>query len=390
MRILISCLLCLYVSPFISAQHITMRDEMNVDWPNPETRDSGSDEEIGEFLDADLLVIQEKAEEAYQSGEYEKAVEYYLELLHHDIHDASSIYDLACCYGLLGEAELAALFLKKAARAGFYDIEWIRQDPDFEKVRGKEVFDAQVESIALQIAKQEKRLGDIIYTHAPALFQSRVHLPGDYDPKKSYPLVVGLHGRHGTHERFITLWEGFGNPQFVYSSPQAPYPVTVGREMAYDWTRHGWTGREWRSWHVGEKEWMDKDIETTVEHIVRLVQDLSDRYSIDGVYLMGFSQGAILTCITGICRHDLFKGLICFSGALEIDWFPEGYLEAASNLKVFMAHGKHDQEIPYEAGIQARDVLGNLGYDVTFRDFEGGHTIPEEILKEVVTWIKEG
>jgi phospholipase/carboxylesterase len=367
-----------------------MGDDMNIDSSNPETREPGTDEEIGEFLDADLFALQKKAQEAYRSGEYEKAVEYYFRLLRSDIRDANSIYNLACCYGLLGQAEFAAMFLKKAAGAGFDDIELIMQDPDFERVRGKEVFDAQVESIALQIEKQEERLGEIIHTYAPALFECRVHLPQDYDPKKSYPLVVGLHGRHSTHERFITLWVRFGDPQFAYAAPQAPYPVAVGRETAYDWTRHGWAGREWRSWNAGEMEWMDKDIETTVDYIVRLVHDLGDRYSTDGVYLMGFSQGAIFTCITGIYRHDLFKGLICLSGALEIGWFPEGYLEAASSLRVFMTHGKHDQEIPYAAGVQAKDILRKHGYDVTFRDFEGGHTIPEVILKEIVTWIEEG
>jgi phospholipase/carboxylesterase len=134
---------------------------------------------------------------------------------------------------------------------------------------------------------------------------------------------------------------------------------------------------------------MDQDIETTVEYIVELVQDLDNRYSIDEVYLMGFSQGAVFSYITGIYRHKFFKGLICFSGAIETGWFPEGYLEAANNLRVFMAHGKDDQSIPYEAGTQARHILTSYGYEVTFWDFAGGHVVPEEALKQVVEWMKK-
>jgi phospholipase/carboxylesterase len=388
MRILTFSLVSIFLSSHIVSQHSTTEDEKIVVRSSVEVMDP-LNEHAGDFLDVDLSAYMKRAWEAYEAGKYEEAARYYLILLKYDIRDANSIYDLACCYGLLGQAELAARYLKRAARAGFDDIEYIRQDPDFEKVRGKEVFDSEVESIKFQVEREEEGLGDMIYAHAAALFQCRVRLPQDYDATKNYPLVVGLHGRHSTPEGFITLWEGFGDPQFVYASLQAPYPVFTEEGTVYDWTRHGWTGREWRSWQSGEKEWMDQDIETTVDYVVRLVQDLGNRYSVGDVYLMGFSQGALFSYITGIYRYKLFEGLIGFSGVIERNWFPEGYLEAADGLRVFMAHGKDDQTIPYEAGIQARDILTSHGYDVTFRDFEGGHTISEEILKEVVTWITE-
>jgi len=44
--------------------------------------------------------------------------------------------------------------------------------------------------------------------------------------------------------------------------------------------------------------------------------------------------------------------------------------------------------VPYKAGVKARDVLMSYGYDITFCDFEGNHTVPKEVLKQTLEWLK--
>jgi tetratricopeptide (TPR) repeat protein len=106
----------------------------DVDWSNPDSIDV-LQPDIGDFLDVDLAALEKIATDAYQAGEWEKAAKYYLALLRYDISDSGNIYNLACCYGLMGEAELAAKYLERAYRAGFTDIEHISWDPDFDSVR---------------------------------------------------------------------------------------------------------------------------------------------------------------------------------------------------------------------------------------------------------------
>jgi phospholipase/carboxylesterase len=120
-----------------------------------------------------------------------------------------------------------------------------------------------------------------------------------------------------------------------------------------------------------------------------VVQDLGERYNIDEVYLLGYSQGAFFAYNSGIKNHHLFKGLICFSGWLDTDWIKEKSIKAAKDLRVFIAHGTKDRSVKYEEGIKAKDVLTSYGYDVTFRDFEGGHTVPEEVFKQAVEWMEK-
>ena len=46
--------------------------------------------------------------------------------------------------------------------------------------------------------------------------------------------------------------------------------------------------------------------------------------------------------------------------------------------------------VEYDAAVEARDTLTDNGYDVTFYEFEGGHTVPEEACHKAVEWIRAG
>lgn len=231
----------------------------------------------------------------------------------------------------------------------------------------------------------------MLYIQASTLHKCLINLPEDHNPEKSYPLVVGLHGGGHNPDNFITLWDKIPNRNFIYSVPQAPYPLVVEKELTFDWAM----------WPTGNEEFISKATDLSEKYIVNVVQELSERYKIDGVYLMGFSQGAIFSYLVGIKQHHLFKGIICLSGpallaplinpfadSSDPDWLSEDFILSAKNLRVFITHGEDDQSVNYDLGIKSRDVLTKKGNDVTFRDFEGGHSYPpESILQEITDWI---
>jgi len=374
MRLCVVCLLCLG----FFEQHLHAAETTKVDWAHPESIDPFR-EDIGDFLDVNVREYLQKAYDAYHAGNYEEAARYYLLQLRHDIRDASSIYNLACCYGLLGEATLATQYLKRAVRAGFDNIEHIKYDPDFDNVRGIKVFDAVVDSIALQIEKEQVELGEVMYFDVPTYLKCWVHLPEDYDPEKKYRLVVGLHGYGSNSDRFIALWERFGKPDFIYAVPQAPYPFPVGKKVGYSWGLG----------ETAEDELTDKTSTMSEDYIITVIQNLKQQYSVAEIYLLGFSQGCAFTYSTGIKNYQLFDGLICFGGWLDIDWVTEESIATAKDLRIFIAHGKGDNTVKYEEGLKAKEMLAKQGFNVTFHEFEGGHTVSEEALKEVETWLKK-
>jgi len=348
-----------------------------------ETKDVDSiniyDPIAGDFLDVNLEELSKSAFDAYNAADYEKAAKYYLALLKYDIGDSASIYNLACCYGLLGDEKLAAKYLERAVKSGFEDIGHIKQDPDFDKVRGKTEFDNVVNGLESIIAEKEKELGKTVFIDAPALFKCYVHLPENYDPEKKYPLVVGLHGYGSNPERFITLWKRFGNPDFIYATPQAPYPFGTGSELGYSWNTGG----------PEEEKIGDRSTEMAEEYITRVVMDLHKRYKVSDTYLMGFSQGCGFAYQAGIKHYELFKGLICFGGWLDPEWIGEDVINEAKGLRVFIAHGRNDRMVEFKAGTDARDYLKDHGYDVTFYEFDGAHQVPEDACRAMIEWMKK-
>jgi predicted esterase len=293
--------------------------------------------------------------------------------------DGGSIYNLACCYGILGEAELAALYIERAYNAGFEDIGHMSWDPDFENVRGEDVFDDKLKTLFESAEEAEARLGDVLYFDSPVYFECRVYLPDNYDPNKTYTLVVGLHGFGSNHDRFITLWEKFADRELIYASPQAPYPFLVGNGIGYSWA----------NWIPGHRWMSERATLMTENYIAHVVKNLQHKYKVSDTYLMGFSQGCAFTYQAGIKNHELFKGLICFGGWLDVDWIGEAAIEAAKDLRIFIVHGTEDRMVEFAAGEESRDHLEGLGYDVTFYEFDGAHTVPEEALQAAEAWMNE-
>ncbi len=336
------------------------------------------DEDVVQLVDFDFDGFQKKASKAYQTGEYEDAARFYLILAQHDVNNSGTIYNLACCYGLLSEEKLAAEFLDIAFNSGFTNIDHIRNDKDFDKVRGTEIFDKLVDELEKIHTEKESELGDTFLIDTKTYLKGRIRFPENYDPARSYPLLVGLHGLGHYPDGFIKLWDRFENPDFIFVTPQAPYPYVGGKDIGYAWAL----------WGYGEDA-KNLSYEMTEDYVAKVVNDLKKEYKIDDVYLMGFSQGCGFTYIASMKYPELFDGLICFGGWLTTDWIDDEQLKKAKSLRVFISHGNEDSVVEFENGTNARDKLIEMGYDVTFVEFDGGHTVDKDALQTAENWMKE-
>ena len=355
-------------------------DDQKVDWSKPETIDP-LDEHIGDFLDIDINAYRQQAEQAYRTGDYQQAARYYLLLVRYDAYDIVSIYDLACCYGLLGETKLAAKYLERAVKAGYNDLEHIKSDTDFDKVRGQKYFDDALNNISKLIETKQEALGQMLLINGKAIFEARIKFPQNYDPEKSYPLLIGLHGKGGNADSFITLWNSFFEPDFIYVALQGAYPVITGAEIGYSWTLA-----------VSDDSGVpDDDIYMAAEYIAQTAGGIAKNYKISQTYLMGFSQGATFAYLTGISYLELFDGIFCFGGRFPAALLSEEAVKnAASKLRVFLSHGKNEPGDSYTQAITAREALKSYGYDVTFSPHDGAHEPPPPIIMyEFQRWMKE-
>jgi len=333
-----------------------------------------SDPSAGDFLDADLTAYRTTADEAYRNGNWNLAIRYYLAALSSDIHDEITIYNVACCYALLEEVELASLYLQRAVIAGYNDLEFMRSDPDFDGIREDPLFIGTMEHIAAALFEPPEYSGIQLDLANPAVFPCLVQLPPNYDPYYDYTLLVGLHGYGDSPENFIRLWEYFLEPDFIYACPRAPYPFMENNMTGY-------------SWFLPNREDIGRLDAVSVDYVESVVEALKAKYSVGEVFLFGFSQGCGLSLLSGIRKPDEFAGIIGFGGRLHETFLDSTEAGDLAETNFFIANGTLDEGADVTEGRTTTEALRELGADVHFETWNGYHLVNREVLRSAAAWM---
>ena len=120
-----------------------------------------------------------------------------------------------------------------------------------------------------------------------------------------------------------------------------------------------------------------------VAFVDRALAQTFKRYAVDParIAVEGFSDGASYALSIGITNGDLFTHALAFSPGFC--W--PGDQQGAPRL--FVSHGIHDDVLPIDAC--SRKIVPRVqraGYDVLYREFDGGHSYPPEIVQEALAW----
>ncbi|MCP4229520.1 MAG: hypothetical protein GY771_05170 [bacterium] len=349
-----------------------------IDWNDPATIDPG-DPDVLEFLDLDFNGFAAEAASAYEDGDYERAARYYLMFVRSDIANRYALYNLACCYGLLGDAEAASTVLETAILVGFEEIAWIEQDTDFDKIRDTEVYKTTLEGAVEYLEASRRTNGEVIYFDAPSLLEARLQLPADFDPDKTYKLLVGLHGGAGLADEFSGVYGWFDDPDFIMVSLQGPYPQMYGRSMRYNWYDYG----------NSDTETVERQMLAASDYVLKVIEDVRLSYDIGDVYITGFSQGAEISYLTALKHPDVFAGIIPYTGHIPENMLTEDDYNAASNLRVYIVHGDNDAYEPFANAERAIEILTNAGCDVEIYHFEGEHLMPPDSGPLAQEWLNK-
>jgi phospholipase/carboxylesterase len=121
-----------------------------------------------------------------------------------------------------------------------------------------------------------------------------------------------------------------------------------------------------------------------VAFIDRALAYVLTHFSVDTTRLAigGFSDGATYGLSLGITNGDLFTHVIAFSPGFMV---PSGQ---RGEPRVYVSHGRKDQILSIDAS--SRRIVPRVrdgGYDVTYREFNGGHTVPPAIAREALVWL---
>jgi phospholipase/carboxylesterase len=105
------------------------------------------------------------------------------------------------------------------------------------------------------------------------------------------------------------------------------------------------------------------------------------------IVLGGFSQGAMVATDVALRLEEAPAGLVILSGTLvsEPDWRKRA--PSRRGLHIFQSHGRQDPVLPFPRAVALRDLLVEAGLEVDFHPFDGGHTIPLEVLDKAADFL---
>jgi phospholipase/carboxylesterase len=331
----------------------------------------------------DPAALSAEANGAYQERRYEDAARAFIRLLRQKPGDASTLYNLACCYGLLGHDGHAAKFLDAAWNAGFHDIDHIRRDPDFDKVRDFEPFRELLARLGAESESLAKSAGKQVAVAAPVMADVRVIEPTAPVPEGRRPLLVGLHGFGSNADSFARMFSQREIPHtFLWCVVRAPYAFPSEDPIGYSWS-FTMPGTDWALAARSEK--LASDL------VLQAIEAVKREFPVDerNVFLLGFSQGAGLAFSIGLDHPALFRGVIPIGGWLDPAAHDRAKIEKARKGLFLVCHSPEDRMVPYESATKAVEFLAEHRIPHAQFDYEGGHSVPKDLLGRIVAWVAD-
>ena len=181
----------------------------------------------------------------------------------------------------------------------------------------------------------------------PALF-----VPRGRPPQEAIPLVVLLHGAGADAGAILPLMQALAEERrFLLLVPQS-----VGRTWDVILGGYG-----------PDIEMLDKAL-----HLVFTT------YRVDPgrVAIAGFSDGASYALSVGVANGELFTDVLAFSPGFMAPNTVSG------QPGIFISHGRQDEVLPIDrCSRRIVPQLSGAGYDVDYREFQGGHVVPPEMVE---------
>jgi phospholipase/carboxylesterase len=192
------------------------------------------------------------------------------------------------------------------------------------------------------------------------------------------PLLLLLHGI-GSNEDDLFGLAPYLDQRFLIVSARAP--------NAYDWGGYAWFQIEW----LPDRIVIDhQQAAASRELLIRFIGEAAAAYGADParVYLLGFSQGAMMSAWVTLSQPDLVAGAVLMSGRIPEEMRDQIAAPEQLQGKPFLVvHGTQDQLLPIQNGRASRDLLQQLPVDLTYREYPMGHEVSAESLADVVAWL---
>ncbi|TLG87008.1 phospholipase [Pseudomonas edaphica] len=230
-------------------------------------------------------------------------------------------------------------------------------------------------ALTLALVAGAAHADDALHTDLPLAYLEQTQ-----SDARNQPLVIFLHGFGSNEEDLFGIKDALPST-WTYLSARAPMPVDP-------------SGYRWFAKKPGEGDYDGEtaDLQRSAQLIENFVSKATAKYHTqsDRVFLVGFSQGAIMAYEVGLRKPAMVRGIAALSGSvlpvLKAELKPD---ESLNKLAIFIGHGTLDQALPYASATRANEVLLGLGLKPEFHGYMGmPHTVSAAEIQDLKAWLE--
>ena len=198
-------------------------------------------------------------------------------------------------------------------------------------------------------------------------------------PHTQPPLLILLHG-YGSNEADLFSFADLLDERFLVISPRAPRP---SMSAGYAWFDVSFTPD-------GALSRSSEQMLASRNQLSAFIREAVTAYAADPqqIYLLGFSQGAMMSAMMALTEPKLIAGAAMMSGRIPDELrqmvVPSDQLAA---LRVFVGHGTADAVIPVAEGRATDALLNSLHVAHEYHEYLIGHHFSDESLDDIVGWL---
>ncbi|WKN43876.1 alpha/beta hydrolase [Tunicatimonas pelagia] len=197
---------------------------------------------------------------------------------------------------------------------------------------------------------------------------------------KNPPLIVLLHGL-GSNERDLFSFAPYLDPRYLVVSVQAPLPYGHG---GYAWFTIDFS--------KGVPQPNVEQVKEARQQFTQFLDEIIQKFqpNPNHVYLVGFSQGAMMSYATALATPEKITGLVAMSGYILNETTPqEAITTIHQQLKILATHGTNDAVLPIFLGRSAADYLQQQQFNYEFKEYAMGHEVNQSCFADVKQWLDQ-
>jgi len=196
---------------------------------------------------------------------------------------------------------------------------------------------------------------------------------------KNPPLLILLHGYGSNKQDLFSLASELPN-ELLIISVQAPLSLGFG---SYAWYTINFEESANNRSNLVEANASLLKIESFIDTIIKKYHADTNK-----LFLLGFSQGCILSMAYAFRNPTKIKNIIALSGYINTDLLPHDYrINNYVNLDFFISHGSVDQVLPVEWARKSPVLLDQLNIKNQYQEYPVGHSIAPQNFADFKNWI---